>query len=58
MKVKVQHACTCTLTEKDGWYIVKQVNPATFVCLSQSGTWISIGLYRGLILCSEILCER
>ena len=20
MKVKVQHACTCTLTEKDGWY--------------------------------------
>jgi len=58
MKVKVQHACTCTLTEKDGWYTVKRNNTATCVCLSQSGTWISIGLYRGFVCVQWALCER
>jgi hypothetical protein len=39
--------------EKIYWF-----NPATFLCLSQTRTWISIIIYRGLFVFSELRLEE
>jgi hypothetical protein len=36
------------LSRGEGWDLINQSNPATFLCLSQARTWISYVIYDGL----------